>query len=158
MGTKKFGGSLDEALADLDERESERLSDEAMAMDIAIVSYNPTAAKLELLWKNAWTRGGHGYCPGLSAKAQANLKALAKNLGGAMACHLIVSAVEHWPEFRKMVDKETAFEHTDMLRPEPWFLLTNEASGVAWLRKQAKSSEKGSQGVSGGKDWSVLDD
>jgi len=149
--------TLEEALAELNAKESDRLSDEQMAEDILLVSASPTVGRLDLLWKNAWARGGHGFCPPLSAKDQGNLKALAKHLGGAVACHLIVQSVENWAEFRKSVDKETAFDHAGMARPTVWFLLTNEAEGVAWLAKRAKSSENGSQGVSGGKDWSILD-
>ena len=110
-----------------------------------------------MLWKNAWARGGHGFCPPLSGKDKGNLKTLAHHLGGTVACHLIVAAVEHWPAFRKAVDKQTAFDRSDMERPAVWFLLTNEAEGVGWLASRQKSSENGSQGLSEGKDWSLLD-
>ena len=151
-------GTLEEALAELTEKESQQLSDEQMAEDLTLIGGNPTVARMTHLWKNAWARGGHGFCPTLSGKDQGNLKTLRGHLGGTIACHLIVAAVENWAEFRKAVEKETAFDHSAMLRPTVWFLLTNEAEGVAWLVKRAKSSENGSQGVSGGKDWSVLDD
>ncbi len=148
---------LDEALAELDAKQSAKLSDEQMAEDILLVSGSPMVSRLEMLWKNAWARGGHGFCPALSGKDQGNLRALAKQLGGPVACHLIVAAVEHWHDFRKAVDKETAFDHSGMARPTVWFLLTNQAEGVAWLRARKKSSETGSQSVSGGKDWSLLE-
>lgn len=157
---KTFGGRVQDILEEITEQETEKVSDEAMVGLMTKISEDPRGPRvrdLETLWKRAWVRGGHGYCPALSGKDQGNLKALVRNLGPVVASAYIVAAVEHWVEFRTAVDKETTFDHSEQRRPAVWFLLTNEGPGVAWLRKQQKA-QHGAAGGASGKDWSILDD